>query len=172
MSKAQKIQQNSNRPAPTGVARWILPLAAVLLVGVAGVGYWWTQRPPAADSSAVAPVATVQAANQSAPAAAPGFAKLKGRWLRPDGGYILEIRSVAADGKMDATYNNPNPIHVARAEASQAGATLKVFVELRDVHYPGSTYNLTYAAESDQLTGIYYQAALQQQFEVVFVRAP
>jgi hypothetical protein len=147
-------------------------LAAVLLAGVAGVGYWRTQRPPAEVEPAVAPANTVQVANQSAPAAAPGFAKLKGRWLRPDGGYILEIHNVEADGKMDATYNNPKPIHVAKAEASQAGATTKVFVELRDVHYPGSTYNLTYAAESDQLTGIYYQAALQQQFEVVFVRAP
>jgi hypothetical protein len=47
-----------------------------------------------------------------------------------------------------------------------------VFVELRDVNYPGSTYALTYDAERDQLKGIYYQAAMQQQFEVFFVRTP
>jgi len=168
MSKIKKPAQHSNRPPRTALMRWILPLTAVLLALAAGVGYWWTQRPPDEGSSAVVPAAKLQAA----PASAPGFAKLPGRWLRPDGGYILEIRSVAADGKMDVTYSNPKPIHVAKAEASQAGTALTVFVELRDVNYPGSTYTLTYAADSDQLTGIYYQAAMQQQFDVVFVRAP
>jgi len=172
MSKIKKPAQHSNRPPRTALMRWILPLTAVLLALAAGVGFWWTQRPPDEDSSAVAPAAKLPAGNQAAPASAPGFAKLQGRWLRPDGGYILEIRSVAADGKMDATYNNPKSIHVAKAEASQAGTALKVFVELRDVNYPGSTYTLTYAADTDQFTGIYYQAAMQQQFEVTFVRAP
>ena len=171
MNKTQKSEQNSNRPPPAGSARWIFPLAAALLAGAAAVGYWWTLQRPADVASSTA---TVQAANQPAPAAArePGFAKLKGRWLRPDGGYILEIRSVEAGGKMDATYNNPNPIHVARAEASETGTVTKVFVELRDVNYPGCTYYLTYEAQSDQLAGIYYQSALQQQFEVIFVRTP
>jgi hypothetical protein len=72
---------------------------------------------------------------------------------------------------MDAAYFNPNTIHVAKAEAAQEGAVTKVSIELRDVNYPGSTYVLTYEAATDQLTGIYYQAALQQRFEVVFVRA-
>ena len=61
---------------------------------------------------------------------------------------------------------------MAKAEASQAGAATKVFVELRDVNYPGCTYNLTYEAQSDQLAGVYYQAALQQQYEVSFERTP
>ena len=52
------------------------------------------------------------------------------------------------------------------------GAATKVFIELRDVNYPGSTYDLTYEPKNDRLHGIYYQAALQQQFEVVFVRTP
>jgi hypothetical protein len=38
--------------------------------------------------------------------------KLKGRWQRPDGGYIMEIKSVASDGAMDAAYFNPKSIHV------------------------------------------------------------
>jgi hypothetical protein len=54
--------------------------------------------------------------------------------------------------------------------ASRDGAAVEVFIELRDANYPGSTYNLTYDPQSDQLQGIYYQAALQQQFEVFFVR--
>ena len=124
------------------------------------------------DTPLPPPPPTVTATNQTAPAPTPNpvFDKLKGKWLRPDGGYILEIRSVEPDGKMDAGYFNPQSIHVAKAEAAQEGAVTKVSIELRDVNYPGSTYVLTYEAAIDQLTGIYYQATLQQRFEVVFVR--
>ena len=103
-------------------------------------------------------------------AADSGFGSLKGRWLRPDGGYVLEIRDVDATGKVDAVYLNPRPIDVAKAEATRQGATLKVFVELRAPGYPGSTYTLTYSPKSDQLTGVYFQAVMGQRFEVVFVR--
>ena len=106
----------------------------------------------------------------AAPEAKGRFDRLKGRWRRPDGGYVLEIRNIDANGKMAAGYFNPRPINVARAEASQAGTTTKVFIELRDTNYPGSTYTLTYDSENDQLQGIYFQAALQQNFDVVFVR--
>ena len=99
-----------------------------------------------------------------------GFDRLKGRWLRPDGGYVLEIKSIDADGKMAAAYFNPRPINVSRAEAALEGTTTKVFIELRDVNYPGATYNLTYDAEKDQLQGVYFQPALQQSFDVFFVR--
>lgn len=71
---------------------------------------------------------------------------------------------------MDAGYFNPKPIHVAKAEASQDGVAMKVFIELRDVNYPGSTYTLTYNPENDQLSGIYFQALQQQSFEVFFTR--
>jgi hypothetical protein len=95
---------------------------------------------------------------------------LKGRWLRPDGGYVLEIQNVKPDGQMEAAYFNPRPIHVAIAKMSQSGPATKVFVELRDTGYPGSAYNLVYDPESDQLKGIYSQAALHQDFDVYFVR--
>ena len=71
---------------------------------------------------------------------------------------------------MEAAYFNPRPIHVARAEASRDGSATKIFVELRDVNYPGSTYTLIYEPTNDQLKGIYFQAALKQQFEVFFER--
>jgi len=103
-------------------------------------------------------------------ATAPGVQQLKGKWLRPDGGYILDIRDVDASGKMEAVYLNPRPIHVARAEATRDGAALQVLVELRAPGYPGSTYTLHYEPQRDQLAGSYFQAALQQHFAVVFVR--
>lgn len=120
----------------------------------------------------VAPAVASSATNRPAATAHLAFDNIKGKWLRTDGGYILEIRSATAEGKLDAGYFNPRPIHVAKAEASQEGAVTKVFLELRDVNYPGSTYTLVCTADNDQLTGIYYQAALQQQFEVNFVRTP
>jgi hypothetical protein len=105
-----------------------------------------------------------------AAAVSPELAKLVGKWERPDGGYILEIRSVDASGKLDAGYYNPDPINVARAAALRDKGTNKVFVELRDANYPGCTYTLTHDPQSDQLYGQYFQAAMQQTFDVVFAR--
>jgi hypothetical protein len=109
---------------------------------------------------------------RSASDAHPGSAAqfLKGRWLRPDGGYVLEIRNVKSDGQIEAAYFNPRPIHVAIAKMSQSGPATKVFVELRDTGYPGSAYNLVYDLGSDQLKGVYSQAAIHQDFDVYFVR--
>ena len=118
-----------------------------------------------------APTATAAATNASpSPASGPAFAKLQGKWLRPDGGYILEIRSAAPDGKLDAAYFNPKAIHVAKAEAFRDGASVKLFIELRDINYPGSTYTLVYDAANDQFKGDYFQAALRQTFDAFFTR--
>ena len=106
----------------------------------------------------------------SSAAASPELLKLVGKWERPDGGYILEIKSVEGSGKLDAAYFNPDPIHVERAAAMRDKGTNKVFIELNDVNYPGCTYNLTHDPQSDQLYGQYFQAAMQQTFDVVFAR--
>ena len=98
------------------------------------------------------------------------FDKLKGRWQRPDGGYIVEVRSVDDTGRMDAAYFNPRQINVSKAVALRDGGVTKVFIELRDVNYPGSTYTLAYDPVSDRLAGTYYQALQQQSFEVLFAR--
>jgi hypothetical protein len=101
----------------------------------------------------------------------PDFGKLKGRWMRPDGGYILSVKDVDPAGKMDAAYYNPRPINISKAQATLEGETLKVFIEMRDTGYPGSTYTLTYDPKTDQLGGMYYQAAIGQRFNVIFVRS-
>ena len=98
------------------------------------------------------------------------FRPLIGRWQRPDGGYIIEIRRVDATGKIDAGYYNPRPINVARAQASMLKDYLKVEVELRDRGYPGSYYTLIYDQPEDRLIGLYYHAVSRQKFDVVFVR--
>lgn len=135
-------------------------LAAAGLVAAAGL-FFFSQRqtaPEPADRSARSSTAKVD------------LQKLVGRWLRPDGGYILDIRTIGTDGRMEAAYLNPRPIHVGRAEASQKGTTAEVFIELRDEGYPGSTYTLVYDPGQDMLSGIYFQAALGQSFQVNFVR--
>ena len=108
------------------------------------------------------------ASSISGPQAA--FAKLPGRWVRPDGGYVISIKSADADGKLDASYANPNPLLFYTATASGDGGTLKLFFELWAGGYSGSTYTLNYDAASDRLKGTYYQAVAKQTFEVVFVR--
>lgn len=123
-------------------------MAAVALAGIVGQG----------------------CSKQTTSDAAAQLEKLKGRWVRPDGGYVIEIGKIEADGKLAAAYFNPNPINVSKASAKQEGGQIKLFVELRDQNYPGCTYDLTYDSQNDTLVGVYFQAALQQRFDVVFAR--
>ena len=148
MSKSRPKNQSSRRQPGKPVARrgMVIPMIAALVVavGLAGV---FLLRESGADFQAV-----------------------KGRWLRPDGGYVLEIRSVDSNGAIDAAYFNPNPIHIGKAEAARADASVTVAVELRAPNYPGSTYKLTYDPRTDVLRGNYFQAVERQNFDVVFVR--
>jgi len=98
------------------------------------------------------------------------FTTLIGRWQRPDGGYIIEIRRIDSEGKMEAAYFNPRPINVSQARATVQKGYIKVELELRDSGYPGSRYTLVYDQRSDRLMGLYYHAVSRQDFEVVFVR--
>ena len=104
------------------------------------------------------------------PEAPRGPEALAGRWERPDGGYVLQLGDVGPGGALSAAYFNPDPIHVSRAEWRTEDGWLRVFVELRDTNYPGSTYDLTYDPVLDELLGTYYQAAIQRSFEVRFAR--
>lgn len=128
-------------------------------------------------------VASVAAAIAAPPAAASGnapspaaetavdFKVLKGAWVRPDGGYTIAIRGVAAGGQIDATYFNPGQLPFARAEASRGeGGTLRAFFELTAGGYGGSTYELAYDPANDRLTGVYYQAVAKQKYDVYFQR--
>jgi hypothetical protein len=169
--KAKRASGQHSTPAPR---RQRVPATVLIIVAVgvaAAAAFWWwrgqklmpTQAAPAIADT-VAPTATTASATSE-------FSKLVGRWLRPDGGYVIEVRGVEENGRMQAAYFNPNPIHVAKAEASREGTVTKVFLELRDVNYPGCTYALAYDPNREMLFGVYFQAALQQNFDVVFVRA-
>ena len=98
------------------------------------------------------------------------YGRIAGKWLRPDGGYVLELSDVKPEGKLKAAYFNPRPINVAKAEWRSVDDRIQVFVELRDVNYPGSTYTLVYDPEQDRLNGDYYQAVQKVTFDFIFIR--
>src|SRR5947209_15811252 len=108
-------------------------------------------------------------AASSGPVSQATFAALSGRWVRPDGGYVITIKSVDLDGKLDASYANPSPLPFYGATATIDGGTVKLLFELRAGGYNGSTYSLDYDAAGDRLKGTYYQAVAKQRFEVIFV---
>lgn len=140
-----------------------LLLVLVFLGLVVAGGVWQFSRNQTDRTSRIS-------SSEQASAQKPNFDQLLGRWLRPDGGYIIEIRKVDSTGKMEAAYFNPRPINVSRAAASRKEGKTQIFIELRDQGYPGSTYSLTHDSKRDVLTGQYFQAAIGQVFEVAFVR--
>lgn len=161
-----RVVQNLN---PSSSQTIVKTLPAILAVSSAlllsGCDKPSTEPPPPQPIANASPAAPVPAT-----AATADSQKLLGRWLRPDGGYVLELKSVAPDGKLTASYNNPSPINISQAEVRKEAGALKVFVELRDQNYPGCTYTLTYDPEHDVLAGVYFQAMMGEKFDVAFER--
>ena len=174
MSKKGSTRGGPRTPRPSQAptpSRGVV-VAAALVASLSVTGVWWGLTRPSSGPapSAVAtpaehgPAGTAPTPTSSAPEA------VKGRWQRADGGYVLEIRSVSADGALDALYFNPAPVNVFQARVTSTAGLLRVFVELRDANYPGSTYTLSYDSSNDLLSGEYFQAVQQQRFDVVFAR--
>jgi hypothetical protein len=149
----------SNRP-------WVL-FSVVIAGAVIGILFWKnskTSQTTNTPTSKASPSTTSVAANQNL---------LVGRWVRTDsdGNYIIEIKTTSADGKLEASYFNPNPIKVGHAGWEIKNSRLTVMIELRDENYPGSTYTLNFFPSEDRMMGNYYQAVEGQNFDVEFVRA-
>ena len=133
------------------------PIQFVMLCLFLTVNPALAQQPSATSPATPLPVESV-------------FDKLLGRWVRLQGGYVITIRAVDADGKLDASYANPRPLPFHVAVASRDGNALKLLFEFRAGGYNGSTYTLSYDAANDRLTGVYDQVVVKQKFDVVFVR--
>jgi hypothetical protein len=99
-----------------------------------------------------------------------GFDALIGGWSRTDGNYHIVIRSVGADGVLQAMYFNPNPLPFSLAQARREGGAVHARFELQAGGYNGSNYELRLDAANERLVGIYYQAVAKQSFEVQFTR--
>lgn len=164
--KPPKRQTTAGRTVKSHRALWLGgSLAVIVVIGLVVVASR-SSKPPASPTREAAAPTLASPLDQAGPD------RLTGRWLRPDGGYVIEIRGAQDNGVLDAGYFNPRPIHVSRAEWRRDGGRLQVFMELRDANYPGSTYTLRYAPEQDRLVGDYFQAVQQQTFYVEFIRMP
>ncbi len=152
--------------------------AVVLAIVSAGVAtsMWLSRQSPPSSKPAMNNTANNTATNAPAPAPAvavpdPGWNAVVGKWLREDGGYVLDISAMHGDGRLRAAYFNPRPIRVSRALVSGERGAVKVLVELNDEGYPGCLYALKLDRAADRLTGTYFQAALGETYEIAFVRS-
>ncbi len=134
------------------IARTPTALVSILVLVV---GFWVSPGWAEADK-------TIESAS--------AYGVLVGQWERPDGGYLITIKGVSADGEIDAAYANPSPLPFSRAEASRDGDSIELFFELRAGGYNGSTYTLVYDPEQDVLRGVYYQAVAKQKYDIQFRR--
>jgi hypothetical protein len=98
------------------------------------------------------------------------YGHLIGQWVRPDGGYVLNIKSISLDGKIEMAYLNPRPINVSKAQANMKAGKIELLIELLDKYYPGSYYTLTYDSKSDRLVGVYHHLGIGQNFDIFFLR--
>jgi len=128
----------------------------------------WKEAP--GDGAPTPSAPTAAAAPDPAPAPSADPHKLVGRWLRSDSNYTIEVARVGPDGAAQATYSNPQPIHVSRAAWRAEGGRLALFVELSDRGYPGNNYALLYDPGSDSLSGEYRHLGLNETYEVAFSR--
>ena len=96
--------------------------------------------------------------------------RLEGIWVRPDGGYRLVIEDVKPDGSLKVSYFNPKKINVSISNWKVDNDNVHLFVELQDVNYRGSKYNLIYINEKDVFEGTYFLAAQKQTFSINFLR--
>jgi len=172
-SRKKKNRRSSHKPIPTSSNKRfpIIWITVIIVLAAGAIILVIADLKPTTQDQIVKSDAKMPKAQSTAPSdKTKSFGNLIGHWLRPDGGYIIEIRNIDADGRMDAVYLNPRPINVDRAEASWKNGIQEVFIELQDTGYPGSTYTLDYIPDQDIFTGVYYQAVIKKGFEVVFVR--
>jgi hypothetical protein len=162
--KARKRQTTAGRTVKPRRTPWLIGTLAVIVVIGLVVFSSRSGKPPASPTGGPAGPVAALVPEQVNPD------RLTGRWLRPDGGYVIEIRSAHPDGALEAAYFNPRSINVSHAEWRFDSERLRVFIELRDANYPGSTYTLRYVSQQDRMVGDYFQAVHRQTFNVEFVR--
>jgi len=159
MGKVKKTKK-PGKSARGKSKKWLNPMICLLLIGLAAAMVYGLLNRSATETTATVPQKKET----------PDFDKLVGNWVRPDGGYVIEISKIYPDGKVDAAYFNPRSIHVSRSTVSEKDGLIELFIELQGQGYPGSTYTLKYNPEYDAMVGIYFQAVIQQPFDVIFQR--
>jgi hypothetical protein len=162
------MSKPDSRAAKSSKSTFITLLLLVIIGG--GVVLMMLPSKPVAKPE-LAPPPAADAKQTDAPVApSADLGAVVGDWLREDGGYQLKLTRDVSGNKLNAAYFNPNPINVSYCSATNEGGAMKVRVELNDTGYPGCVYSLIHDRASDRLLGTYYQAAMGETYEVMFVR--
>ena len=159
MGRGKKANKPNKSPR-SKKKKWLIPVICLVFMALAAVVLYGLMNRTATET----------ASTESIKKETPDFNRLAGSWVRPDGGYVLEVSKIHPDGRADVAYFNPRPIHVSRSTVSEQDGIIKLFIELRDQGYPGSTYTLIYNPKYDTLVGVYFQAVIKQPFDVIFKR--
>lgn len=159
MAKAKKANKPNKRVRKKR-GQWLVPVICLVLIGLAAAVFYGLMNRSSPDTAATIPT-------EKEP---PDFGRLVGSWVRPDGGYVIEISKIYPDGRVDAEYFNPRSIYVSRSTVSEKDGIIELFLELQGKGYPGSTYTLRYNPAYDLMVGTYFQAVIQQPFDVIFQR--
>lgn len=163
----QKVQNN-----PGKSSKLIWTCIGVIAIALCALVIWKTsdsKSQPPSDPPSVA-VEKENTPLPKVPSKSDEFKKFVGKWSRTDAPYVIEIKGVNEDGKLDAAYYNPRTINVSIAEIRQKNDTMELFLELRDTNYPGSSYTLAYNQATDMFQGVYFQAVMGQNYNVAFRR--
>jgi hypothetical protein len=163
-----KLSKVGSTALTSGRSVFVAAVSAASILAVTGCGKEQVRTektPPTAATPAIAAPATAKPVPEA-------VQKFLGQWMRADGGYVLELRRAEQSGKVEAGYFNPKPINVSQAIWMQGADGFQVAVELNDVGYPGATYLLHHNTQTDRLVGKYTQPAMQQSFEIEFIRQP
>jgi hypothetical protein len=123
-----------------------------------------SEEPEESSTISNIPETSTSAANTDVP-----LDTILGRWLRPDGNYVIQINSIDPKNQIDAKYFNPKPIKIIRAEVIP-GDNYRIFIEFDDEGYKGSSYDLIYDPAQDALSGKYFQATYGQTYQIGFIR--
>ncbi len=122
------------------------------------------------EKETIEPAATTSEPVADKPRKLADSSLLIGDWIRTDAPYEIKISELSANGVLKVGYFNPRSINAGKSSLSPADGAIKIYVELRDVNYPGSNYNLTYYAGNDTLVGKYFQAVEGVTYDVGFSR--
>src|SRR4051794_11988068 len=144
---AKKRSRASSKSGPrkrrsTGRGKVIAVVAIALLLAFVGYRFFrgmGMSKPTSRAEESEAPV-------DHAP---PSMGRVVGRWTRTDSPARIEIKSVAENGHLEASYLNPHSIRIQTAAAKQESDYIRVYLKLDDPSDPGSTYRLNYDPNSD-----------------------
>ena len=142
MFRSSSRRASSHRAALSILFRSARVTSALCAGLIASAGLSSCQK-DAPETVATPPSAGEKSVPKNAPAVPEPVRKVLGKWMRSDGGYVLEIKGADLSGVLDAAYFNPKSIHISRAIWMQgpAGALEGESAAIRVYENYGANWN-------------------------------